>query len=121
MIGYKVDSSYLDEIADAGGDNDAKDDARLDCGVISDDGVVVAVATGYNVGVGVVIELKAGVIDDVRDAVAVTGVADVDKSSGVVRLSGVAEADVVAVENDVEAGSPVCAIGMSRIILFLGT
>ena len=60
-------------------------------------------------------------IDDVGDDVVVAGVADADNSSGVVRLSGVAEADVATVENDVEAGSPVCAIGMSRIILFLGT
>ena len=112
---------YLDDKADAGGDNDAIDDVRLDCGDVKK--LVIGVDAGDGVGV---VELTNGVGDwwsvvvGVGDKLGVELIdVDVVNRVGVANIDGVA-GDVVAPEavdvmkaegtfpaENVDAGSPV--------------
>ncbi len=134
---------YLEDKADAGGESVAIDDARLDSGDVKNVDAGVGVGVGVKAGEGVAVgdELTNGVGDRCSVVVGVavdTGVELSDdaefNSVGVVRLVDVVDGvdgDVANVapevngnaplENKVEAGSPVCDIGMSRITLFRGT
>ena len=88
--------------------------------------VVVDNAVGKN-GVGVDVSDVRGVGEDVVVVVGgdsgLSGDDERKDGGGDDRLSGVGECNVVVVvvEKADDAGSPVCAMGMSRMILFLGT
>ena len=117
---------YLDDKADAGGDNDAIDDVRLDCGDVKKLVIGVDASDGAGAdGVGVV-ELTNGVGDWWSVVVGVGDKLEVEPSDvdvvnrvGVANVDGVA-GDVVAPEavdvmkaegtfpaENVDAGSPV--------------
>ena len=105
---------YLDDIAEAGGDKEANDEALLDWGDINEVVVVVDVDAGNN-GVAGVVELADAC--ELASVVACDGEAE-DRSAGVDRLNGVGDvAVVVVVAKGPEAGIPVWDMGMSRTIL----
>ena len=99
-------SFYLDEIAEAGGDNEANDEALLEWGDISD---VTAVVDAGNNAVADVVELGAACDVGVgKDEV---------RSAGVDKLNGVGDVAVVVVTKGPGEGTPVWDMGMSLTIL----
>ena len=102
-------SFYLDEIAEAGGDNEANDEALLEWGDVSD--VTAVVDAGNNAVAGVV---ELGAACDVANV----GVGkDEVRSAGVDKLNGVGDVAVVVETKGPGEGTPVWDMGMSLTIL----